>query len=296
MSKHRLFIFLLTFVAFISGLSLVSAQREIPALVKKVKPAVVVIYTYDSNGELLGQGSGFFVNAKGDVITNIHVLLGAYRGEVKTSQGESYFIKGVIGQDIEGDLVKIVLDISDKTFPYLRVCTSLPEDGERVVVIGHPLGLEQTVSDGIVSVVRYAPPLGQVIQITAPISPGSSGSPVVNMDGDVVGVVALMLGKGQSLNFAIPGEKIVNLKPRKIQALQEWTTVTGDEWLESAKGLFFSGLSILWEEDYEGALPYFEEAIKKNPDFAEAHYWLGWAYSMLGRHKEAIKVLKESIR
>jgi len=322
MIRLRLFIFWLASILIISGLSLGLAQQELPALVKKVKPAVVLIYTYDSNGELLGQGSGFFVNAKGEVITNYHLLYGAYRGEVRTTQGMTHNIKGVIAEDIEGDLVKVVLDTSDKTFPYLRVSKRRPEEGEKVVVIGNPLGLEQTVSDGIVSAVRDTPPYGNIIQITAPISAGSSGSPVVNMDGEVIGVVALQVREGQSLNFAIPGEKIVNIKlnkkvitlqeeqwrlierrkyeewrkSREIQTPPETTTGIGGGWLESAQGLFFSGLTFLWEEDYEGALPYFEEAIKKKPDFAEAHYWLGWAYGMLGRHKEAIEPFKEAIR
>ena len=297
MPKLRLFIFWLAFILLVSGLFLGLVQQELPALVKKVKPAVVVVYTYDSNGELLGQGSGFFVNAKGEVITNYHLLQGAYRGEVRTTQGTTYFIKGVIGEDIEGDLVKVVLDTSDKTFPYLQVSTSLPEEGEKIVVIGHPLGLEQTVTDGIVSAVRDAPPLGKVIQITASISPGSSGSPVVNMDGEVIGVVALQLREGpQSLNFAIPGDRIVNLKLMEMQSLQEWTTGTGDEWLETAEGLFFSGLSVLWEEDYEGALPFLKEAVKKKPDYALAHCNLGVAYDSLGRHREAIEALKQAIR
>jgi S1-C subfamily serine protease len=70
-------------------------------------------------------------------------------------------------------------------YPISIVATS-SEVGERVIVIGNPLGLEQTVSDGIVSAVRKIPNFGRIIQITAPISPGSSGSPVVNMQGEVI--------------------------------------------------------------------------------------------------------------
>lgn len=296
MSKPRLFTFCLAFIVIVSGISLGLAQKEIPALIKKVKPAVVVIYIYNSNDKLFAQGSGFFINAKGEVITNIHVLQGAYRGEVKTSQGTTYFIKGVIGGDIEGDLIKVVLDTTDETFPYLQVSTSMPDEGEKVVVIRNPLLLDQTVSDGVVSAVRDSPPFGTIIQITAPISPGSSGSPVVNMNGEVIGVVALKLREDQRLNYAIPAERIINLKPMEMQSLQEWTTGTGDEWLESAQGLFFSGLTLFWEEDYAGAIPYFEEAVKKEPDFAEAHINLGALYGKLGRYKEAIEALKQAIR
>lgn len=93
----------------------------------------------------------------------------------------------------------------------LSINASLPEVGERVVVIGSPLGLEQTVSDGIVSAVREVSAFGTIIQITAPISPGSSGSPVVNMKGEVIGVATFQSMIGQNLNFAIPGERIAKL-------------------------------------------------------------------------------------
>jgi hypothetical protein len=73
-------------------------------------------------------------------------------------------------------------------------------------VIGTPLGLEQTVSDGIVSARREIPGFGRIVQMTAPISPGSSGSPVLNMRGEVVGVATFLIDMGQNLNFAIPAE------------------------------------------------------------------------------------------
>lgn len=317
MTKPRLFIVWLTFIYLILDLSLVLAQREVPELVKKVKPAVVLIYTYDSNGKLVGQGSGFFVNAEGEVITNYHLLYGVNRGEVKTAQGMSYLIKGVIGQDIEGDLVKVVLDTSDKTFPYLQVRASLPEEGEKVVVIGNPLGLEQTVSDGIVSAVRDSPPFGKIIQITAPISPGSSGSPVVNMAGEVIGVATLQFSEGQSLNFAIPGKRIVNLKPMEVTSLLVWNLLReAEEWLKSreidtlselttgieskelksAEELLLSGGHLAGKGDWEGTLPYFREAVKKKPDYGVDYLLLGEAYFELGRYTEAIEPFKEAIR
>ena len=87
----------------------------------------------------------------------------------------------------------------------------MPEIGEKVVVIGSPLGLEQTAADGIVSAIRQYRSFQKVIQITAPISPGSSGSPVVNMRGEVIGVAFMLMSAGQNLNFCVPGENIANL-------------------------------------------------------------------------------------
>jgi len=88
---------------------------------------------------------------------------------------------------------------------------------------GSPLGLEQTVSEGIVSGVRLFPPVGTFLQITAPISPGSSGSPVLNMKGEVVGIVSFHISKGQNLNFAIPAQYISDLEELKtLKTVFEW--------------------------------------------------------------------------
>ena len=97
-----------------------------------------------------------------------------------------------------------------------------PQEGESVVVIGNPLGLEGSVSNGIVSAVRDIPTFGRIIQITAAISPGSSGSPVVNMLGQVIGVATLQVTGGQSVNFAIPSERISQLQDGTLIALSIW--------------------------------------------------------------------------
>jgi S1-C subfamily serine protease len=103
------------------------------------------------------------------------------------------------------------VDIPEEKVDPLPVSPAPPRVGEKVVVIGTPLGLAQTVSDGIVSAIREVPGFGKIIQMTAPISPGSSGSPVLNMKGEVVGVVTFLLVAGQNLNFAIPGDRIAQM-------------------------------------------------------------------------------------
>src|SRR5207244_12044035 len=85
---------------------------------------------------------------------------------------------------------------------------SSPQEGGLVVVIGKPFGLAGSVTNGIVSAVRDIPGFGRIIQITAAISPGSSGSPVVNMQSQVIGVATFQITGGQSVNFAIPSERI----------------------------------------------------------------------------------------
>ncbi|MCK4525836.1 tetratricopeptide repeat protein [candidate division WOR-3 bacterium] len=273
-----------------------SAEENLPAIVKKIEPSTVVILTYDKEGKILGQGSGFFISKNGDVITNRHVLQGASRAEVKITNERHFPITEVVAEDKEGDLIRISVDIPRNSVHPLPISDSLPEVGEKVLVIGSPLGLERTVTDGIVSAVREIPGFGKIIQITAPVSLGSSGSPVVNMKGEVIGVATFLILEGQNLNFAIPGERVLKLVPGKKQTLAEWKTKRDEEWLLSAEGLYSTGLTFLWIEDYKNALSYFEQALKKDPRHADACVNVGYCNGKLGRYNEAIKAYKQAIR
>jgi hypothetical protein len=199
-----------------------AAQETLPKLIKQLQPSVVTILTRNQKGQPIRQGSGFFVNAQGHVITNRHVIEGANQAEVKTVDGLTYHVSSVVAEDDENDLARVSINISPRFVKPVRVSSSVPEVGERIFVIGSPLGLEQTVSEGIISAVRES---GNVIQITAPISPGSSGSPVVNMRGEVVGVATLVLLKGQSLNFAVSATKLSKMTPSRGGhiSLSEWS-------------------------------------------------------------------------
>ncbi len=284
-------VFLLCFTFSTSSL----AEENLPSIIKRIEPSVVVILTYDKEGKALGQGSGFFINQNGDVITNRHVIQGANRAEVKTTGGKVYPVKNVIAEDKEGDIVRISVDIPEKAVKPLPVSASIPKVGEKIIVIGCPLGLERTVSDGIVSAVREIQSFRNIIQITAPISEGSSGSPVVNMKGEVVGIATFIMVKGQNLNFAIPGERVSRLKPGKGQTIAEWEEIRVEEWLASAEGLYFRGYVFTWAGDCETALSYLEEVIKKNPLYAEAYSLISHCNNELRRWNEAIESSKKAI-
>jgi len=286
--------FLMVLAIFIFSKAL--AQENLPAIIKQIEPSIVVILTYNKKGEALGQGSGFFISKAGDVVTNRHVLQGASSAKIKTAKGKVYPVTLIVAEDREGDIVRVSVGIPKEEVYPLIVKESIPEVGERVIVIGNPLGLEQTVSDGIVSAVRDIPSFGKIIQITAPISAGSSGSPVVNMKGEVIGIATFQIIGGQNLNFAIPGERIVSLKPDKGKTIIEWSAGETKEWLTSAEGLYATGLIFLWVEDYEGAFPYFKKAVEKRPDYAEAYFQIGYCCDEIGSYTDAIKAYKQAIR
>jgi len=280
----------------ISGISPSQGEESLPAIVKRIEPSVVVILTYDKEGKPIGQGSGFFINQKGDVITNYHVLQGVREAKIRTADGNMYSVKAVVAEDKAGDLIRISVNLPEGNVLPLWVNASLPEAGERIAVIGTPLGLEKTVSDGIVAAVREIPGFGKIIQLTAPISLGSSGSPVVNMNGEVIGVATFFILAGQNLNFAIPSERIVRLTPGVGKSLPEWEKAEAKGEKIVAESFYLTGLRYLWIEEYEKALLYFMEAVKKNPRYAEAHFQIGYCKSKLGLYLEAIQSYNQAIQ
>jgi S1-C subfamily serine protease len=168
-------------------------------IVKYVSPAVVTIVVYDDIGDELGFGSGFFIG-NGKILTNAHVVEGAYSAEVHSLR-KTYEDVTIIKRDDDVDLA--VLEVNSVGEPII----SLADDsdlrvGQQVLAIGNPLGLERTVSDGLISAMRDSAGF-QKIQITAPVSHGSSGGPLLNMQGSVIGITYATYEEGQNLNFAI---------------------------------------------------------------------------------------------
>lgn len=197
------------------GDTISSSAQDIVAMVKRVKPAVVSVLRFNSFGLKAGTGSGFFIE-KNRIITNYHVVKNASSVKIRLNDSSEYQCKHIVAQDTAVDLaiLEVELPASVKITP-LSIRKNLPESGERVYVVGNPLGLEQSVSDGIVSSVRTIKHYGNTkfIQFTAAISPGNSGSPLLDGQGQVLGVARMVLTEGQNLNFAATSEQIKMLTP-----------------------------------------------------------------------------------
>jgi len=190
------------------GTTVVQAQTA-QEVAKRAFGSTVLLVMEDTNGQPLSLGSGFFVR-DGEIATNLHVVEGAARGYAKIiGQRAKYDIDGITAVDPERDLV--VLKISDARAAALPLGNSESlQVGETVYAVGNPQGLEGTFSQGIVSSIREVG-ADKLLQITAPISPGSSGGPVLNSKGDVVGVSVATFKGGQNLNFAIPSRYLKEL-------------------------------------------------------------------------------------
>lgn len=195
---------------------------------EKVMPSVVLLMMQDQHGQPLAMASGFVVR-DGIVATNLHAIEGAGsadaslvdtkpRGDEKARPKEDwrsdpriYSVKGVVASDPEHDLVLLSVDGLEAA-PLTVADSEQVAIGDAVYVVGNPQGLEGTFSAGIVSGIRK---VGEdsLLQITAPISPGSSGGPVLNAKGEVIGVAVATFKGGQNLNFAIPSQYLLALIP-----------------------------------------------------------------------------------
>ena len=180
-----------------------SREPSFTEVVKASSPAVVLVVTSDASGNPVSQGSGFIVSADGRVATNYHVIEGADSAIVKISNGAVFPVEGVLAQSESDDLA--VLKVSGSGLPLLHLGEAKSvSSGDKVIAIGSPLGLEGTVTDGIVSAIREEKETKTpLIQTTAAVSHGSSGGPLLDLEGRVVGILTFKFSSGENLNFAV---------------------------------------------------------------------------------------------
>ncbi len=178
---------------------------------EKVAPSVVYIAVMDADANIIGTGSGFFLTADGVVVTNYHVIEDSYYAAIVTISGNIYEATSVIAYDEEMDVAVLRVSKTDldgnsvSGFPAVTTADSdAIKAGQRVYALGNPQGLRNTISDGIISNVSQVVDGDTYIQITAPISSGSSGGALVNEYGEVIGITAAGITAGENLGFAIP--------------------------------------------------------------------------------------------
>lgn len=171
-------------------------------IVRMATPSVVTIKLFDGDGKQLGTGSGFVVSANGLIVTNHHVIDPASKADAVFANGDVLSVEGVVHEDRVKDLA-IIRVRAVELRPLSLATTEDVHPGATAIALGSPLGLQLSVSTGIVSGVR-ADEGRRVIQHSAAISPGSSGSPLLDESGNVVGVNTFIVNGGDSLAFAVP--------------------------------------------------------------------------------------------
>jgi S1-C subfamily serine protease len=191
-----------------TGSKPVSAQEPPPIklspgeIAAKYSDAVVILENYNDQGQASAQGSGFICSPDGTILTNYHVIRGASRMTARMHDQSIHDVEYVAGFDAQHDVAAVKID--GQGLPSVHVGSSSSiKAGDHVVALGAPLGLESTLSDGIISAVREAGAF-RLFQTSAPISHGSSGGPMFDDYGNVIALVVSTIEMGENLNFAVP--------------------------------------------------------------------------------------------
>ena len=261
-------------------------QNSVQNLLPKIQDAIFTVFSEDDKGNIFSQGSGFFINSSGIGITNFHVLNGAYKAKIKLFNGTILPIQNVCDYDKNADLVKFKVSPNTVTIKALSLTNVVPARGTQILSLSSPLGLEQTVSTGIISAVRDNEKYGKVIQMTAPISPGSSGSPIMNMKGEVLGISTFNISGGQNLNFAISSLKLRELTQNKKCSLYSiWNDPLETVSIKKARKLREQG-------NLNEAITLLKEEIAHDPNNHLAYSELG--YTLLENGEDGIYYLYQA--
>ena len=296
----------------------------------KASPAVVKIFVYDNGRKTVGQGSGFFVSSDGLLITNYHVIKDAVHASVRMDNKATLYVQQIVATAPESDLALLKVVAREEPLPHLPVAEGdPPRPGTKVLAIGSPQGLTNTLSEGLISAVRRDEAGRAVrIQTTAPISQGSSGGPLLTLDGQVVGVTTYYVRKGQNLNFAIPASAIRQLvrdpkNPKRIAgsdtqishaaaagvheariAIERGDWDAAHQVLDRLRGTqkrdpvvwFWYGYVQTQRGKIAEAIQGFRAAVALKPDFPEALLNLGINYAKMERHTEAMAAYRKAIQ
>lgn len=198
-----------------------TGEKTPAELFREWSPSVVTIFV--KKGDAQGGGTGFLIDEFGTIVTNHHVIEGAEYAKIKFQNGASYENIDVLVDDRAVDLAILSIDIKRPLESGAAPADAKPlrlgdsekvAVGERAIAIGNPLGLEHTLTDGLISARRLYEGR-QWIQISVPISPGNSGGPLFNMRGEVIGIITAQVGgplaRAQNLNLAVPVDELKRL-------------------------------------------------------------------------------------
>ncbi len=298
-------------------------DAKVPDAVLEKKNAVVTIHIDDKNGRHIASGGGFIVDQNGVIVTNCNVIVKWFEEVGNTLsvkiEGDVHFpIEDLISSKCVDNLA--LLKIEAKGLPAVKLSAYYkPRKGESIFVVGSQSGPETIISKGYIRDVREK---GRLIQISIPVKPESSGSPVFNIKGEAVSALTFLPKKGKDLNFAVPLKGIAKQLDRykkhekqstktdtpsplptpSTKPVAESNSVNSNAKKEtpkntdSANAYFLRGCTYDELNMYNDAIKAYQQSLRIKPDFADAYVNLGVTYYKLGKYADAINAYKKAIQ
>jgi len=311
---HTSFLFMLPLLNIGSVQGAIAPEE----IAKRWSPSILFIVVQKDDGG--GVGSGFFVD-ESHAVTSWHVVSGAKSIRVVTKEKDEANAKTVASLP-EYDLALIEVDQTIGAGAAMVIRKEPARDLERVYVCGNPEATSFVWSDGSVGNSLQKTEMGDLIQITAPISPGSSGGPVLDADGKVIGIIKCYLKSGQNLNFAVPVKHIQNLFEEKEKGEKYSVILSSSEWVKFKSAaqdgdlallrrtigyvIEKTGQDVFWHTEigvvlfqnklYDMALEQFKNAVKIDPSYAKAWANLGATELQLNKSEEALETYKKALQ
>ncbi|WP_338555235.1 trypsin-like peptidase domain-containing protein [Paenibacillus sp. KS-LC4] len=212
---------------------------------------VVYIEVVDQNNKAIASGSGVIVGAKGEIITNYHVIEGAHKAVIYTSDEVKYVSSTVLNADKDRDLALIKIDSSNLSLPTVTIGDSSKlKLGETVVAIGSPLGFTNSLTSGVVSTKNRTVDGQNYIQISTPIDHGSSGGALFNLRGELVGITTALVESSAAINLAIPSTDVSTFLKKPQQSKSYTAAAPGESTSGSTQAVTVKQIENFLNDEY----------------------------------------------
>lgn len=270
---------------FVITENLFSQELTSEQIFQQTKDVIVTVNAYGFDGKKEDQASGVILKEKGIIVTNFRFFSGNDKIEIITVN-DTIKEPEIIGVDIERDLM--IIKLIDKEYPNVPVGNSDEiKTGQKICAMGNPLGFEKTLSEGIISGMREK--VNEInrkfIQITASVSMGSNGGPVINKKGEVIGIVSTETMKGNNLNFAIPINEVFTIEQMSFN----------DRKKLDALNFFLQGLKFMEQGKNQESIDFMSKYMYEFPNDHRGYNYRGLAYTGRKMFKEAIKDFDKSL-
>ena len=280
------------------GMTLLTARVDarVPDTIIQQKSAVVTVHVDDRNGKHVFSGSGFILDKDGIIVTNCRVVAKWFakaenRIRIETEEGTQYPFADLLSPRCENDLVLIKTEAEG--LPAVRLNADYsPKQGEKIVIVRNA-GAGAAISEGTV---RNILKKGKLIQISIPVTQQSSGSPLFNMKGEVIGAAVFMKQNNTAVLLKDLMLRLEKYKKRKALAapVPKSTKLPVHEKTDT-NDYFTLACSYENSNRYHEAIEAYKQSLQMDPDRMEAYLNLGVVYYKLGKYSDAIEILKQAL-